>query len=406
MVKQAKPGVLIDGKGLRLRVTVNPKTGDMRKSWLLRVTIKGGPVREIGLGSADDVSLKEARERAGAARKLARDGVDPIAARDAERGARAAEAARAMSFRQCANAYIEAHRVGWRNAKHAAQWQSTLEAYAYPHFGDLPVQAVDLNLVLKALEPIWKTKTETASRVRQRIESVIDWATARSLRQGENPARWRGHLDKLLPARGKVQTVRHHAALAYADLPAFMAELKAQNTTAAKALQLLILTATRTSEVVNARWSEIDLDSEVWRIPPERMKAGREHRVPLSKSAMAVLRQMAAAGDGEVVFPGVKPGKPLSNMAMMQLLERMGHGDLTVHGFRSTFRDWAAEQNNQPREVHEAALAHTISDKVEAAYRRTDLFDRRRRLMQDWARFCSTPAGDGKVIPIRRVKKR
>jgi integrase len=406
MVKQAKPGVLIDGKGLRLKVTANPRNGDIRKSWVLRVTVKGGPMRELGLGSADDLSLADARDRARAARKLARDGIDPISARDEGRAARAAEAARAMTFRQCAEAYIDAHRAGWKNAKHAAQWTSTLGAYVYPAFGDLPVQAVDVALVMKVLDPIWKTKTETASRVRQRIEAVLNWAKARGLRQGENPAQWRGHLEKLLPARNKVQRVEHHAALPYAEVPAFMTALKERDSVGAQAFQFLILTATRTSETVNAKWSEIDLENGVWRIPPERMKARQEHRVPLSKQARAILKSMLAQrGSADWVFPGTKPESSLSNMAFLALLRRLDRTDITAHGFRSSFRDWAAEQTNYAREVAEAALAHTLSDKVEAAYRRTDLFDKRAKLMEAWARYCATPPrASAEVVPIRKTK--
>jgi integrase len=406
MVKQAKPGVLIDGKGLRLKVTANPRTGELRRSWILRVTVKGGPVREIGLGSADDIPLKDARERAVTARRLARDGVDPIAARNSERAERAAEAARAMTFRQCAEAYIEAHRAGWRNAKHAAQWTATLKTYVYPVFGEAPVQAVDVTLVMKALEPIWKTKTETASRVRQRIEAVLNWAKARGLRQGENPAQWRGHLDKLLPARAKVQRVEHHEAMPYAEVPAFVAELKESDRVAASALRLLILTATRTSEVLNAKWPEFDMEAGVWRIPAERMKAGREHRVPLSSDAVAILRKMSLLRrKGDYAFPGLKAEKPLSVTALSGLMDRDGRSRVTVHGFRSSFRDWAAEQTNFPREVAEAALAHVLADKVEAAYRRSDLFEKRRQLMQAWARFCATPKTAGsKVVPMRRKR--
>jgi integrase len=405
MVKQAKPGVLIDGKGLRLKVTANPRNGDIRKSWVLRVTVKGGPMRELGLGSADDLSLADARDRARAARKLARDGIDPISARDEGRAARAAEAARAMTFRQCAEAYIDAHRAGWKNAKHAAQWTSTLGAYVYPAFGDLPVQAVDVALVMKVLDPIWKTKTETASRVRQRIEAVLNWAKARGLRQGENPAQWRGHLEKLLPARNKVQRVEHHAALPYAEVPAFMTALKERDSVGTQAFQFLILTATRTSETVNAKWSEIDLENGVWRIPPERMKARQEHRVPLSKPARSILKSMLAQrGSADWVFPGAKPGSSLSNMAFLALLRRLDRTDITAHGFRSSFRDWAAEQTNYAREVAEAALAHTLSDKVEAAYRRTDLFDKRAKLMEAWARYCATPRAGAEVVPLRKPK--
>lgn len=405
MVKQAKPGVLIDGGGLRLKITVNPVTGARRKSWILRVTVKGGGVRELGLGSAEDFSLKEARDRAVALRKLARDGIDPLAARQMERAARATEVARTMSFRKCAEGYIDAHRPGWRNAKHADQWSNTLESYVYPKFGDLPVQAIDVALVMKAIEPIWSTKTETASRVRQRIEAVLDWASARGFRSGENPARWRGHLDKLLPARARVQKVEHHAAMPYADAPQFLAMLGERDGLPGKALRFLILTAARSSEVLNARWREIDIAKRAWLVPAERMKAGRAHRVPLSNAAMAVLEGLDSNREPDAyVFPGARENRPISNAVFLKVLARHGFADLTAHGFRSTFRDWAAEQTNFPREVAEAALAHVVSDKVEAAYRRGDLFEKRRQMMDAWGRYCANaraPEGP-KVLSIRK----
>jgi integrase len=312
-----------------------------------------------------------------------------------------------MTFKQCATAYIDAHRLGWKNEKHAAQWASTLEAYANPIFGDLPVQAIDTGLVMKALEPIWRTKTETASRLRGRIEAVLDWATVREFRRGDNPARRRGHLDKLLPQRAKVQKVRHHPALPYAEIGAFMASLRSQEGCAARALEFLILTAGRTGEVIGALWSEIDLAEGVWIVPASRMKAGKEHRVPLSAPAIKVIREQQAAAElvegrlNGFVFPGGRPGKGLSNMALLKLLERMKRDDLTAHGFRSTFRDWAAEQTHFPRDVAEMALAHTISDKVEAAYRRGDLFEKRRLLMEAWATYCGTvPMRKGEVVSL------
>ena len=383
MIKQArKPGVLIDGGGLRLRVTVNANTKEVRKSWVLRVTVKGGPVREIGLGSAEDIPLAEARERAADARKLARDGIDPIGARDAERAQRLLKATRAMTFQQCAEALIASHEAGWKNAKHRQQWGNTLKTYVYPVFGDLPVQAIDVTLVMKAIEPIWKTKTETASRVRQRIESVLDWAAVRGYRQGDNPARWRGHLQKALPARAKIQKVKHHAALPFADLPDFISDLRAMDGDSACALEFAILTATRTNETLKARWAEMDLRARVWTIPGERMKAGREHRVPLQAAAMAVLVAMRKAHPkSEWVFPGASTRadreNTLSSMALLMTLRRMNRADLTAHGFRSTFRDWSAETTNFTREVAEAALAHAVGDRVEAAYRRGDLFEKR-----------------------------
>lgn len=389
MVKQAKPGVLIDGDGLRLKTT-RGAGGKSRKSWLLRVTVKGGPERELGLGSADDVSLAEARNRAREFRRLARDGVDPLALRRAERAARAAEAARAMTFRQCAEAYIAAHRAGWRNAKHAAQWPSTLASYVYPVFGEVSVGDVDVTLVMRVLDPIWETKTETASRVRQRIEAVLNWAKARGLRTGENPAQWRGHLQNLLPPRAKVAPIQHHPAMAYDDVPALMAELgERDHLVSALALRFVILTAARTSEVLGARWDEIDLVKAEWRIPAGRMKAGREHRVPLSKQALALVRSTPRSG--ALLFPGFRPGQPLSNMVFKQLLRRLGYTEVTTHGFRSSFRDWAAEQTDTPGDVAEAALAHIVANKVEAAYRRGDQFAKRRRLMQAWADHCTKP---------------
>jgi integrase len=403
-VKAAKLGVLIDGKGLRLKVTVNP-AGGLRKNWLWRGKVKDGPVREIGLGAPDYVSLEAARKRARALREAAKAGIDPIAQRDKERVQKAAEAAKAMSFRQAAERYIEAHRAGWKNAKHAAQWPATLEQYAHPIFGDVSVADVDQAMVLKVLEPLWAEKTETASRLRGRIELILDWAAVRGLRNGDNPARWRGHLDKVLPKRSKIQKTQHHTALPYADLPAFMHELRGAEGLAARALEFCILTATRSSEALEARWSEIDLGKGVWVIPASRMKAGREHRIPLSAEAQKLLKQQkpALGKEREFVFEGARRGRPLSNMAMLQVLRRMGR-DVVVHGFRSTFRDWCAERTSFPREVCEAALAHVNADKVEAAYMRSDLFEKRAQLMSKWATHCGSPPASSTVVPIRRRK--
>lgn len=304
-----------------------------------------------------------------------------------------------MTFDACAAAYIGAHETGWRNAKHRDQWRNTLSTYANPVFGSRPVQAIDVGLVMKALEPIWQTKPETASRLRGRIEAVLDWATVRGYRQGDNPARWRGHLDKLLPARNKIRSVEHHAALPYDETAEFLAMLRSQEGIGARALEFLILTAARTGEVIGAQRDEIDLDEKVWIVPAARMKAGREHRVPLSPAAVAVLERMKESCEGDFVFPGGRRNKPLSNMALLAVLRRMGRGDLTAHGFRSTFRDWAAERTNFPREVAEAALAHTVGDKVEAAYRRGDLFDKRRQLMEAWARFSAIGKAP-EVVPL------
>jgi integrase len=353
-----------------------------------------GRAREMGLGPLHIVTLAEAREKSREARKLRHEGIDPIESRKAERAEERLAAATAVTFKECAERYIEAHKAGWRNPKQAAQWPSTLATYAYPVFGDLPVQAVDVGLVTKALEPIWQTKPETASRVRGRIESILDWATVRGYRKGENPARWRGHLDKLLPARAKVRKVEHHRALPYAEMRSFVAALREQEGVASRALEFLILTAARTGEVIGAKWDEIDLTERLWTVPATRMKAGKEHRVPLSGAALVIVEKMAAIHHDDFVFPGGRARRPLSNMSMLMTLRRMGRGDLTVHGFRSSFADWCAEQTALASEVREMALAHAVGDKVEAAYRRGDLFAKRRQLAEAWARFCDGDSGE------------
>ena len=378
-----KPGMHNDGAGLYLQVTKG-STG-VAKSWIYRFELHGRE-RQMGLGSVNALSLAEARIKATECRKLKLEGIDPIEARKARHAEAAHEAAMAVTFTECAEKYIAAHRDGWHNPKHAAQWSSTLKTYAEPVIGAVSVQDVDTALIMKILDPLWSTKPETAGRLRGRIEAVLDWATVRGYRHGDNSARWRGHLDKLLPARTRVRQPQHHAALPYQTLPEFMATLHEQQGTAARALEFLILTATRTSEVIRAR--RIEIAGNVWTIPANRMKARREHRVPLSARALELIKSMAVEHPGEFLFPGGKQRKPLSNMAMLVLLERMGRKDLTVHGFRSTFRDWTAERTDYPREVAEMALAHTIDDKVEAAYRRGDLFEKRRRLMEEWGAFA------------------
>jgi integrase len=391
-----KPGLHGDGGGLYLRVT-----SATARSWVFRFMLDG-KAREMGMGSYPEISLAQARTAAMGARQLRAQGKDPVGERKTARVQERADAARAMTFRHCAEKYIAAREAAWRNSKHAAQWSATLETYVMPLIGDLPAQAVDVALVHRILEPIWSAKPETASRVRGRMEAILDWAATRGYRHGENPARWKGHLENLFPQRSKVRRVRHHAALPFAEIGAFMVALKREEGLAALALQFTIMTAARTGEVIAAQWSEIDFGDETWTVPAERMKAGREHRVPLSKPALVILgeRHKAAAGS-EYVFPGAQKRKPLSNMAMLQTLRRMGRGNLTVHGFRSTFRDWAAERTTYPAEVAEAALAHVVGDKVEAAYRRGDLFDKRRKLMAAWAEFCTAPATQSKVLPIR-----
>ena len=391
-----KPGYYSDGGGLYLKVS-----GGAGRSWVFRYRV-AGKLREMGLGSEHSISLADARQAAAECRKLRLRGSDPIEVRRQER-TQAKLGAASMTFRQCAERYIAAHQAGWRNAKHTSQWRNTLATYAFPVFGDLPVQAIDVGLVMKVVEPLWPTKTETASRLRGRIENVLDWALARGYRQGDNPARWRGHLDNLLPRRSRVQKVEHHAALSYDEVGAFIEVLQRQEGVAAMALEFCILTATRTSETIGARWQEVDLGEAIWMIPADRIKAGKEHRVPLSKPAVAILQKLAVARSSDFVFPGGKPGRPLSNMALLALLRRMERPDLTVHGFRSAFRDWAAERTNFPREVCEMALAHTIGDKVEAAYRRGDLFSKRRQLMEAWARYCLTPSQTKNALVELRI---
>ena len=396
-VKKARdPGMYPDGGGLYVRVT---SVGT--KQWVLRYMLNRRP-RWMGLGPVALYGLHQAREKAREARRLRHEGIDPIDARRAERARQRLEEAKTVTFKQCAEAYITAHRAGWRNDKHAAQWSATLSTYAYPTIGALPVQAIDTALVLKVLEPIWTTRPETAGRLRGRLENILDFAKARGYREGENPARWRGHLDKLLPALSKVRQVEHHAALPYTELPDFLTRLLEQEGTSARALEFAILTAARTGEVLGARWSEVSLREKTWTIPAERMKARREHRVPLSSRALSILTEMQAARESDelFVFPGGKPGKPLSNMAFLMLLRRMDRADLTAHGFRATFKTWASERTSFQNEIVEAALAHAIGGKLEQAYRRGDLFEKRRKLMDAWANFCEQPKSSGKVVRI------
>lgn len=394
-VKAAKlPGYYGDGAGLYLQVSASGS-----RSWIFRFTLDGKS-REMGLGPYPDVSMARARERRDECRALLAEGQDPIEARQHRKRAASASAARAVTFKAEAEAYIEAHRAGWKNAKHADQWSNTLETYAYPFIGKQLVSEIDTALVMKCLQPIWTTKTETASRLRGRIEAVLDYASAMKHRTGDNPARWRGHLDNLLAKPSKVAKTENHPALPYVRAGEFMKLLRAVAGTTARALEFIVLTATRTSEAINAEWSEIDLDAAVWTVPAARMKSKREHRVPLSGAALKVLKAQFEVRQGAHVFPGAKEGKPLSNMACLQLLDRMGFGDYTVHGFRSSFRDWTAEQTNFPREVAEMALAHTIKDAVEAAYRRGDLYEKRTKLMQGWADYCNRVQSSAGVTPI------
>jgi len=389
------PGLYGDGGGLYLQVSANGS-----KSWIFRFKADGR-TRYMGLGSLKTISLAKAREAASKCRELRLQGIDPIAQRDGMRAAARLDAVTTMTFDECRDAYIAAHQAGWRNAKHRMQWVNTLDTYVSPVFGKLAIQAVDVARVTQVLEPIWSTKPETASRLRGRIERVLDWAKARGFRAGENPARWRGHLDQLLPARSKVHNVQHHAALPFSELPPFIAALRERAGVAARALEFAILTAARTGEVIGATWDEIDIGRRLWTVPANRMKGHREHRVPLSDHAVALLKEMQGTLLNEFVFS--RHGrKPLSNMALLMMLRRMGRSDVTAHGFRSSFRTWAAERTSFPREVVEAALAHVIGNKVEAAYQRSDLLDKRRELMAEWGEYCANAASKtGRVVSFK-----
>ncbi|MDR8394896.1 MAG: integrase arm-type DNA-binding domain-containing protein [Paraburkholderia sp.] len=386
VVRLTGPGYYCDGGGLYLQVS--PAGA---RSWVYRYRHEGR-LREMGLGGLRCVSLADARERAQGCRRQLGNGLDPIEERRRERSQRAAQLARTKTFDECTTAYIKANRAGWKNEKHVAQWESTLATYASPFIGSLSVRDIDTAHIVSVLEPIWEAKPETASRVRGRVEAVLDWAKAHRYRDDENPARWKGHLDKVLPARTKVRKVRHHAALPYTEVAAFMKVLRVQEGLAARALELAVLTAARTSEVIGARRGEFDLEAGMWTVPAERMKAQRAHRVPLSAAAAGLVRRLLDEADTELLFPGGKKERPLSNMAMLTVLRRMKRNGLTVHGFRSTFRDWAAECTTYPNEMAEMALAHTVDDKVEAAYRRGDMFQRRRQMMDDWAMWCEGQA--------------
>lgn len=394
VLKIRKPGYHADGGGLWLQVSAGGG-----KSWVFTYSLRGR-AREMGLGSASRLTLAEARDERDVCNKLLRDGVDPIEHRKRKRAEVALTDATSITFAQAADAYIATHRAGLKNVKHAAQWATTIAAYAEPRLGKLSVADISTGLVHQVLEPIWVTKPETAKRVRGRIESILDWARVKGYRTGENPARWRGNLDKLLPKQSQVHKVRHHSAMPYDALPAFMAELRQQSGSAARALEFCILTAARTGEVLTARPSEID-GKGVWTVPGERMKGGQTHRVPLPKRAL----ELAGAGGGTYLFPSrYHPDKHLSNMAMLMLLEHMGHDDVTVHGFRSTFKDWARDRTRFDNYAVEAALAHISGDKVERAYARSDVLEKRRQLMDAWSQFCETPPvaeGAGKVVPLR-----
>jgi integrase len=351
----------------------------------------------MGLGSLRDVSLAQARSLARANRLTLVEGLDPIAARQARRQGIRLAAARAITFRQCAEKYIAAHRPSWRSAIHAEQWPTSLRTYVYPTIGDLSVADIDTNLVLKCIEPIWRKVPTTAMRVRGRVEAVLDWAKSRDLRAGENPARWKGHLVNLLPARPKLQRGNHRPALPYAQAPAFTAELRRRNEIAARALEFTVLTAARSNETIGATWSEIDLKAKLWSVPAERMKIGRGHVVPLSDRTIKIVEALPRVRGCPYLFPGAKAGHSINRFAMLELLRSMRPG-VTVHGFRSTFRDWCGDRTNFARDIVEAALAHRIEDPVEAAYRRGTAIEKRRVLMNDWARFLARPTATGDTV--------
>ena len=390
-----KPGYLADGGGLYLQTTAAGAT-----SWIYRFML-GRRRREMGLGPYPAVSLAAARKAATDARSLVKAGRDPIEARNAERTRKRLEDAKGTTFDEAAEQFITGNETAWRSAAHRAQWRISLATYASPIVGSMPVEDIGVPEITRILKPLWQDKVETAARLRGRIERVLDWARVHGLRAGENPARWRGHLDKLLPAVAKVHRVKHFTAVPIDEVAAVYARLCESKAMSALALRFAILTAARAGETTGLRWSEIDMNARVWTVPADRIKAGRDHRVPLSDEAMNILSTMREVATGNLVFPGWVNGRPLALKSLRRVLKTAGGGSATVHGFRSTFRDWASERTNYSRDVAEMALAHAIGDKVEAAYRRGDLFERRKAMMQDWANFvCLVPSE--KVVSIIR----
>ena len=395
--KAKQPGMYADGGGLYLRVAEGGS-----KQWIFRY-VANGRLRDMGIGPCHTFTLAEARERATEQRKLRLSGIDPIAHKRAQQGAAAAESARAMTFRQCAIGFMRDNEKKWTHPKHRQAWETTLTKYVNPKLGELPVGLIDTPLVLEVIKPLWARIPETASRLRGRIESVLGWATVHGYRSGDNPARWEKHLDQALPARAEVAKKEHHAALPYTQVAAFMGKLRQDSSVMARCLEFITLTACRLGEATGATWDEIDFEARTWMIPADRMKAGKEHKVPLSGAAIALLKDMAAIRHSDYIFPGYKHGRPLGHNGLWVVAKRAGGADITVHGLRSTFRDWAAELTNYPNHVVEQALAHAIPNAVEAAYRRGDLFEKRRRLMDAWAEFCGKPQGSGKVVALRGV---
>jgi integrase len=377
------------------------------KSWVLRYE-RHGKERMMGLGSVSDFTLKEVRERARQARQLLSDGVDPLATKHASKQAAKLAEARKLTFREAAQRYFDQHESKWRNATHREAFLGTLGLHVFPLLGDMDVAAIDTPDVLRALEPIWKTKSITADRTRNRIEAVIDWAVVRGHRPaGTNPARWKGHLDQVLPAARKMAPVEHHKAMDYRELPAFLKELRHEDGSGPRALEFLILTAARTGEVMGAVWDEIDSDAATWVIPGSRMKGGREHRVPLSPQAVDLLKKLPREKGNPFVFIGRRPGTGLSHIALPWTMERMGlKGSTTVHGFRSSFSNWAHEQTAHSSHTIELSLAHNVGTEVERAYRRTDMIAKRRQLMEQWSKFCTSPPAkvSGDVIALRGAR--
>jgi integrase len=399
-LRRSTPGTYGDGNNLYLQVSVSKTDSkQINRSWVFRYSA-GAKTIEMGLGSAAVVGLKEAREQAREYCALRLRGIDPKQHRDDQRAAATAASMKSITFEAAAHSYIAAHRDEWRSEQHAQEWPRSLAKYVFPTLGSLPVATIDTPLVVKALKPAWEKVPETAARLRGRVESILDWCTVSGFRQGDNPARWSGHLEYLLAAPRK-RRVEHLPAMSWRELPAFMEGLRAIDNIAARALEFAILTAARSGEIFGAVWPEIDTNAKTWIIPRERMKSGREHRVPLVLRAMQILKQMQQY-QGQHVFPGTKGGG-LGESAFRKLLASLGHSNITVHGFRSSFRDWAGEATNFPREICEAALAHVTGDRVEQAYRRGDALEKRRKLMEAWAGFCSRPATAGATVtkPVR-----
>lgn len=397
--KIATVGSHADGKGLYLQVAANGT-----KSWIYRYQLAGRR-RNMGLGGYPNITLAKARKARDHYQLRVKAGIDPLEEKRKAREQATLEykeqTALLMTFQRCAEEFIEQKRPEWKNRKHAQQWENTLETYAYPVIGAMSVQHIENDHILEILQPVWITKTETATRVRNRIELILDYASTLKYREGDNPARWRGNLANLLPKPAKIKKVKHHAAIKYDEMPAFMAKLSARRGTASNALAFTILTASRTSETLEAKWSELDMDKNLWIIPADRMKSGKEHRELLTAPAMAILAEMRLSRISDYVFPGQKKGKPLSNMSMANVLKRMDRKDVTVHGFRSAFRDWIAEKTNYPDRLAEKALSHTLKDGAEAAYQRGDLLEKRATMMGAWARYCFPKKA--KVANIKRA---